>query len=75
LYTFVSPPDLRGSLLSTEPSDRERTEERNGDVARGTIFPVLKVLRQCPLVLLVKVLHVIGINFYVTLEACITVKF
>jgi hypothetical protein len=28
------------------------------------ISPVLKVPRQCPLVLLVEVMHMIGINFY-----------
>jgi hypothetical protein len=32
------------------------------------IFPILKVPRQCPLVLLVEATHMIGINFYMTLE-------
>jgi hypothetical protein len=33
-----------------------------------TMSPVFKVPRQCPLVLLVEVMHMIGINFYMTLE-------
>jgi hypothetical protein len=32
------------------------------------MFPVLKVPRQCSFVLLVEVMHMIGINFYMTLE-------
>jgi hypothetical protein len=32
------------------------------------VSPVLKVPRQCPLVPLVEVMHMIGINFYMTLE-------
>jgi hypothetical protein len=33
-----------------------------------SIFPVLKVPRQCPLVLLVEVRHMIGINYFMMLE-------
>jgi hypothetical protein len=39
-----------------------------GGGGQGTIFPVLKVPRQCPLVRLVEAMHMVGINFYITLE-------
>jgi hypothetical protein len=47
-----------------------------GEVVRDTTFRgghetylrVFKVPRQCPFVLLVKEMHIIGINFYMTLE-------
>jgi hypothetical protein len=32
------------------------------------VSPVLKVPRQCPLVYLAEVVHMIGINFYMALE-------
>jgi hypothetical protein len=32
---------------------------------KETIFPVLKVPRQCPLVLLVEAAHIIGIRFFI----------
>jgi hypothetical protein len=46
-------------------------ERESGEVVRntifrgqqGNIFPVLKVPRQCPLVLLVETMHIVGINF------------
>jgi hypothetical protein len=52
---------------------RERERERESCmVERDIIFvgqeiisPVLKVPRQCPLVLLVEVIHMIGINFFI----------
>jgi hypothetical protein len=48
-----------------------RGEKESGEVVRDTtlgrgqeiVSPVLKVSRQCPLVLLVDVMHMIGINF------------
>jgi hypothetical protein len=41
-----------------------------------TISPVLKVPRQCPLVLLIEVNHMIGINFLIwRWEGCIKQKF
>jgi hypothetical protein len=51
--------------------ERERERERgSGKVVRDTTFgrqetitPILKVPRQCPLVLLVEVMRLIGINF------------
>jgi hypothetical protein len=36
-----------------------------------TISPVLKVPRQCPLVLLAEVMNMIGINFYGVVKAAI----
>jgi hypothetical protein len=45
-----------------------------GAPEQGTIFPVLKVPRQCPLVLLAEVMHVKGINFYMTSKGCIIGK-
>jgi hypothetical protein len=57
----------------TEHADTGKArEERSGKVVRDTtfrvrkkesIFPVLKVPRQCPLVLLVEAAHLIGIRF------------
>jgi hypothetical protein len=57
--------------LLREPYVRER---EMGEVVRDTttfrarkkksIFPVLKVPRQCPLVLLVEEMHIIGIRFF-----------
>jgi hypothetical protein len=51
-----------------------REEKESGEVVRETTFvgrrgqetvsPVLKVPRQCPLVLLVVIMHMIGINFF-----------
>jgi hypothetical protein len=41
---------------------------------QGTIFPVLKVPRQCPLVLLVEEMNMIGINFYDVDRVCIIVN-
>jgi hypothetical protein len=80
LFT-ASRAELNSQLLLRE---REREEERKkerkkerkwlGSVRHYTggeeeiIFPVLKVPRQCPLVLLVEVLHMIPINFYMTME-------
>jgi hypothetical protein len=32
---------------------------------KETIFPVLKVPRQCPLVLLVEAAHMVGIRFFI----------
>jgi hypothetical protein len=32
---------------------------------KETIFPVLKVPRQCPLVLLIETAHMIGIRFFI----------
>jgi hypothetical protein len=56
----------------------QREKRRKGVIVRDTTFegegqetisPVLKVPRQCPLVLLVEVIHMIGINcFYMALE-------
>jgi hypothetical protein len=63
-------------LLTDSVRGRERErEERNGEVVRDTTFwggvrkketisPVLKVSRQCPLVLLVEAAHIIGIRFF-----------
>jgi hypothetical protein len=60
-----------------EHYEREREEERNREVARDTtigrggvrkkesVFPVLKVPRQCPLVLLVEAAHIIGIRLFI----------
>jgi hypothetical protein len=59
--------------------EKRREEKESGEVVRDTTFlggggqetiiPVLKVPRQCSLVLLVEVMHMIGINFfYMTLE-------
>jgi hypothetical protein len=45
---------------------KRETTLRRGE--QETISPVLKVPRQCPLVLLVEAIHMIGINFYITLE-------
>jgi hypothetical protein len=39
------------------------------------IYPVLKVPRQCPLVLLAEVMNVIGIHFLWCCKGCIVVKF
>jgi hypothetical protein len=61
--------------ISEHPNEREREirDRKWGEVVRDatfggeeTISPVLKVPRQCPLVLLV--MHMIKINFYMTLE-------
>jgi hypothetical protein len=48
----------------------ETEEKESGEIVRDTVFwgqettfPVLKVPRQCPLVLLVQVMHMMGINF------------
>jgi hypothetical protein len=57
-------------------SCEEGERRESGEVVRNTTLGVaqeiisqfLKVLRQCPLVLLVEVMHMIGINFYVTLR-------
>jgi hypothetical protein len=50
-------------------------KKESGELVRETtfggkkiLFPISKVPRQCPLVLLVEVLHMIGINFYMMLE-------
>jgi hypothetical protein len=48
--------------------NRKIERERERDHIRKTVSPVLKVHRQCPLVLLIEVMHMIGINFYITLE-------
>jgi hypothetical protein len=51
-------------------SEEKETGDTVGDTTLGgrgeqkTIFPVLKVPRQCPLVLLVEIMHMFGINFY-----------
>jgi hypothetical protein len=67
---------LIGGSLSSEIILRERERERrerNGKVVKDTtfivrkkvsIFPVLKVPRQCPPVLLEEAAHFIGITFY-----------
>jgi hypothetical protein len=54
-----------------------RIEEKLGRIERqDTVSPVLKVPRQCPLVLLVEVMQMIGINFcYISLKGCIIVKY
>jgi hypothetical protein len=43
-----------------------------GDIAfwggQETMSAALKVLRQCPFVLLVEVMHMMGVHFYMTLE-------
>jgi hypothetical protein len=62
-------------LSSTRERGRERESERSGEVVRDTIFggskkeriymSVLKVPRQCPLVLLVEAAHMIGIRFII----------
>jgi hypothetical protein len=61
--------------LQREEGERGRGE--SVELMRDTIFGGggqeiislgLKVPRQCPLVLLVEVLHKIGINFYMTME-------
>jgi hypothetical protein len=41
-------------------NDKHYVEERE------TISPVMKVPRQCPLVRLVEVMHMVGISFYGT---------
>jgi hypothetical protein len=47
-----------------------------GGGGQETISPILKVPRQCPLVLLVEELHMIGISFLCNVgRAAITVKF
>jgi hypothetical protein len=58
----------------TRDREREGEKERgNGEVVRnttfreskkGSIFPVLKVPRQCPLVLRVEAAHMIGIQIF-----------
>jgi hypothetical protein len=59
------------SSYSFNPFKIER--KRSGEVVKNTtfrvrkkesIFPVLKVSRQCPLVLLVDAAHFMGIRFY-----------
>jgi hypothetical protein len=55
-----------------EEKRREEKRREGGEVMRDTTFEggqetisaVLKVPRQCSLVLLVQVTHMIGINFY-----------
>jgi hypothetical protein len=57
-------------------STGKREEKESGAVVRDTRFggvggqetisPLLKVPRQCPLVLLAEVMHMIGTNFYDT---------
>jgi hypothetical protein len=56
----------------TRLNARREREERSGEVVKDTtfrvrkkefIFPILKVPRQCPLVLLVEAAHFIGIRF------------
>jgi hypothetical protein len=56
-------------------AEKRREEKRRDDNERNytwgrqnTISPGLKVPRQCPLILLVEVMHMIGINFYMALE-------
>jgi hypothetical protein len=52
--------------------ERERGERKWGGSERHyiwgagqeTIYPILKVPRQCPLILLVEVMHMMGINFF-----------
>jgi hypothetical protein len=67
-----------GSALGNEERERERERERRkkwGSSERHdilgskkeSIFPVLKVPRQCPLVLLVEAAHMIGIRFFTIL--------
>jgi hypothetical protein len=72
-----SPDDLIPRLILDEKTisrEREREEKESGEVVRDTTFrrqetisSVLKVPRQCSLVLLVEVMHVIGINIFMTL--------
>jgi hypothetical protein len=59
------------SLIKGEGKERER-RETVGEVVgvitfeegvQGTMSRTLKVPRQCPFVLLVNVMHVVGINF------------
>jgi hypothetical protein len=44
---------------------RDTTFEGWGVRKKESIFPVLKVPRQCPLVLLVEAAHMIGIRFII----------
>jgi hypothetical protein len=39
-----------------------------GGGEKEIIYPVLKVHMQCPLILLLEVIHMTGITFYMTLE-------
>jgi hypothetical protein len=58
--------------------EREREEKESGEAVRDTTFgggggqetvsPVSQVPRQCPLVLLPEVMHMIGINFTIMFE-------
>jgi hypothetical protein len=58
---------------------REREEEISGEIVRETLYlggvrkqeyilPVLKVPRQCPLVLLVEAARMIGIRFFIIIS-------
>jgi hypothetical protein len=67
---------LRHCLAAIWDTERERKrqEKESGEVVRdtslegGSTFHVLKVPRQYPLVLLVEVMHMFGINVFITLE-------
>jgi hypothetical protein len=82
---FLEEPIAYFPRLRERERERER-EERNGEVVRDTrfwggvrkketIFPVLKVPRQCPLVLLVEGAHMVGIRFFIILFFYIFIYF
>jgi hypothetical protein len=64
---------IRNTQIQRERERRKKwgSTERHyilrGVRKKETIFPVLKVPRQCPLVLLVEAAHMIGIRFFIYL--------
>jgi hypothetical protein len=72
LYEILLP--VVSALRNSLPLERE-TYTLHWTGAQETISTILKVPRQCPTVLLVEVMHMMGIIFYWCWKGCIIVKF